>query len=65
MDVDKGINFAAREFADNMAAVINRSGLPHCIIRAELTALLDEVCRLEREQINKERQEYEAAEKEG
>lgn len=55
----KGINSAARDFRVGMYGLINGSGLPACVVRAELTAALAEVQRIEAEQIHAEQQETE------
>lgn len=59
--MNMGINLAARELRRALTGDINRSELPHCVVRAELQALLHEVEQQEEEQIKAERQEFEAA----
>lgn len=59
--MNMGINLAARELRRALTGDINRSELPHCVVRAELQALLREVEQQEEEQIKAERQEFEAA----
>ena len=59
--MNMGINLAARELRRALTGDINRSELPHCVVRAELQALLHEVEQQEEEQIKAERQELEAA----
>ena len=60
----KGINLAARDFRVGLYGLINGCGLPACVVRAELSAALAEVQRIEAEQIRAEQQETEN-EKEG
>lgn len=59
--MNMGINLAARELRRALTGDINRSELPHCVVRAELQALLHEVEQQEEEQIKAERQAFEAA----
>ncbi len=59
--MNMGINLAARELRRALTGDINRSELPHCVVRAELQALLHEVEQQEEEQIKAERQKFEAA----
>lgn len=59
--MNMGINLAARELRRALTGDINRSELPHCVVRAELQALLREVEQQEEEQIKAERQAFEAA----
>ena len=58
--MNMGINLAARELRRALTGDINRSELPHCVVRAELQALLREVEQQEEEQIKAERQAFEA-----
>ena len=55
----KGINLAARDFRVGLYGLINGCGLPACVVRAELSAALAEVQRIEAEQIRAEQQEAE------
>lgn len=55
----KGINLAARDFRVGLYGLINGCGLPACVVRAELTAALAEVQRIEAEQIRAEQKETE------
>lgn len=59
--MNMGINLAARELRRALTGDINRSELPHCVVRAELQAMLREVEQQEEEQIKAERQAFEAA----
>ena len=59
--MNMGINLAARELRRALTGDINRSELPHCVVRAELQALLREVEQQEEEEIKAERQTFEAA----
>ena len=55
----KGINVATVDFERDMTDLINSCTLPASTIRLVMAKLLDEVTRIERDIIEKERAEYE------
>jgi len=49
-----GINYAADKFRKDLVDITNRSGLPVCVTKLIVRELLEELTRLERQQIEAE-----------
>ena len=59
MKMEKGINLATLEFKQNLASVINESGLPICIVQMVLNELQTQISIQSRQIIKAETEEYE------
>lgn len=60
-----GVNFATAKLREILVEDINDSGLPICITRCVLEDVLRQAKELEKEQIEKERAQYEAEKEAG
>ena len=56
-----GINTSASNFDVNLRNLINKSGLPPCVVRLELLSVIREVEDLEKMAVNKEQEAEDAA----
>ena len=65
MKMEKGINLAALEFKQNLASVINESGLPICIVQMTLNEVQSQISIQSEMIIEAERKVWEEGDKHG
>jgi len=65
MKMEKGINLAALEFKQNLASVINESGLPICIVQMTLNEVQTQISIQSERIIETERKAWEEGDKHG
>lgn len=65
MKMEKGINLAALEFKQNLASVINESGLPICIVQMTLNEVQTQISIQSERIIEAERKAWEEGDKHG
>ena len=60
----KGLNLATADFEQQIASLINSSGLPPCVVRQTLEKYTEQVKGIENDYIQRERAEFEKPEQE-
>ena len=60
----KTVTILKAEFDEALVSLVNNSGLPACVIRPSVRNLLEALERLEKEQLERDLQAYEAEQKE-